>query len=81
MKSVPKLDILIGKKVPDRIGFGSNEIWTGVIAEAKKIQKVLQFIPYNTNLMIYNFWQENTAFMCEKTLINKDSPEVGKESL
>jgi hypothetical protein len=73
MKSVPKLDILLGKKVPDPIGFRSNEIWTGVIAEAKKIQKVLQFIPYNTNLMIYNFWQENTVqLLCvKKSLLTK----------
>jgi hypothetical protein len=56
----------LAKKVPDPIGFGSNEIWTGVIAEAKKIQKVLQFIPYNSNLMIYPTSGKKIQLLCEK---------------
>ncbi len=55
MKNVSKLEIRLGKKVPDPIRFGSNEIWTSVMAETKQ--------PYSED--VPNLWQENTA-LCVK---------------
>jgi hypothetical protein len=63
MKNVPKLDILLGKKVPDPIGFGSNEIWTVAMAETKYTERPVIYSLKPKSDDLPNFWQENTGFL------------------